>query len=143
MSISSAIAKFLHRAQTDATATEAELKKVVAAVLPEVTALKDELRDDVAGVGTDVKNALAILDHDHQAAFNGAVSVLETSFKDIFTRLDGLDAKLIGIKADTAAKTATARKATAPAVQPVAVPAAKAAAAPAAAVAPSKGASTK
>jgi hypothetical protein len=119
MSIATAIAKFLHRTQTDTASTEAELKKVVDAVLPEVTSLKnatvDELRDDLAHAGTDMKAALGILSHEHKTDIDGAISTLESAFEgkhqDILVRLDGLAAKLETLKADVTSKTAPAKKA--------------------------------
>jgi hypothetical protein len=117
MSIASSIAKFLHRDKTNPATTEAELAKVTEAVLPHVTSAKDdavtELRDAVTHVGSDMKDAMAILSHEHKQDVTDAVATLEGSFEDIFKRFDELKAKLEAIGTDTAAKTGTTRKAAA------------------------------
>jgi hypothetical protein len=128
MSIHSAIAKFLHRGRNDEATTEEGLKKVVQSIVPHVTGLKnavvDELRDDIAHIGTTTQDALAILDHEHKADISALAVAAEDHFKEVFDRLDGLVTKLDALKADTAAKTASARKtAAAPAVKPQTVPA--------------------
>jgi hypothetical protein len=135
MSIHSTIAKFLHRGRNDAAATEAGLKKVVEAIVPHVSKVKtsivEELRDDIAHVGTTTQDAMAILDSEHKNDIAALAAGTEDHFKEVFTRLDGLVTKLDALKADTAAKTASARKtAAAPAVKPQTVPEAAQAAAP-------------
>jgi hypothetical protein len=131
MTIHSAIAKFLHRAKTDATSTETELKKVLDAVTPEITGLKnavvDELQDELAEVGTDIKGAIAIATHDHALTLDAAITALE---KDIFARFDALDAKVEAARTEFAKRTPQVKKA-APAAAKAAPAAAAAPAAPA------------
>jgi hypothetical protein len=138
MSIASSIAKFLHRAKTDALSTEEELKKVVEAVRPEVSSIKTQVVSaiglDIAHVSSDVKNALEILSYDHKADIAGVVTTMEASFADIFKRFDDIKDQLEALRVDTASKTASARKTaakTAAAATAAAAPAAKAAAVPA------------
>lgn len=141
MSIAKAISSFLHRAKDDVVTTEAELEKVLAAVEPEAIKLKnaavDEVKDNLGSVAgslvADVKGALEIVSHDHSAAITAAEAAVAARFDalvaDVHARFDALDAKLAGLKTDTAKKTAPAAKkaAAAPAAAPAADPAADAA----------------
>lgn len=136
MSVASSIAKFLHLAKADVTATEEKLKAVVEAVRPEVSSLKTQVIAavglDIAHLGTDVQGALEILDHEHKADIAGAVSTLEETFADIFKRFDDIKDQLEVLRVNTEQKTAAARKTVA-----------KTAAAATAATAPAPAADTK
>jgi hypothetical protein len=105
MSIAKAISAFLHRAKDDAAATEAELKNVLKAIEPEVTALKnavvDEIKDELPAVVKDVEDAVKGVIASHSPAFTEALTTLHARF-------DALDAKLADLKAANAAATAAA-----------------------------------
>lgn len=108
MSIAKAISNFLHRAKDDVSSTEEELKKVLAVIEPEVTAVKnavvDEVKDALPTIIEEVKGALSVVVHDGSARLTKELAV-------IHDRFDAIDAKLAMLRAESIQNASAVKKA--------------------------------